>query len=62
MAEPKATKTKPTDTAEAGQYTLAQVAELFELPTEAILAFKDYGAHIIAVTVDGRKLQAYKHD
>lgn len=62
MAEPKAAKPKPQDTAEAEQYTLAQVESLFsELPPESILAFRDYGAYVVVVTTNGQKHQADKH-
>ena len=40
--------------------TKKQVAALVGRDVEEILAFKDYGASVVVVTVDGQKLEADK--
>ena len=49
MADPK--------TPDAGKaLTLAEAAKLFKLKADQVLAFRDYGTHVVVVTVDGKKL------
>ena len=40
----------------SGEITAADVAEIFEIPAERVLSFKDYGHSLTVVTTDGAKL------
>lgn len=53
MADPK---TPETPKADAKAMTAAQAAKAVGVDAKDVMAFRDYGTHVVVVTIDGRKL------
>lgn len=52
------TKTPPEANSKARELTAADAAKRVKCAVADVLAFRDYGTHVVVVTMDGRKLSS----